>query len=72
MVDSNKPSIDKLRMETQMKINNVSCRFAKQISVGDEVIIPRIDELTKQKSLIYLLLPCKVINLFILWLFHHF
>ena len=36
-------------METQMKINNVSFRFAKQISVGDEVIIPRIDELTPAK-----------------------
>ena len=31
-------------MEIQIKIPNVSFRFAEQISVGDEVIVPRIDE----------------------------
>ena len=46
---SNKLSIDKLKMEIQSKISNVSFRFAEQISVGDEVIIPRNDELTPAK-----------------------
>ena len=36
-------------METQIKISNVSFRFAEQISVGDEVIVPKCDDLTPAK-----------------------